>query len=120
MERKRILIIEDDPDVRALTEDILRDRYEILLCEDGKRGIEVALRELPDLVLLDVYMGGITGFEVCRILKGTSETSSIPVIIFTVGAHKHEISRGYASGADDYITKPFEPEDLVDRIERLI
>jgi DNA-binding response OmpR family regulator len=118
--RKKIIIIEDDPDVRNLTEFILRDEYEVILSEDGRHGIEKVIQEGPDLVLLDIYMDGLSGFEVCRMLKDKPETSSIPVIMLTAGARKQEVSKGYASGADDYIIKPFEPEELINRIEKLL
>ena len=118
--RKKILIIEDDPDVRNLTEFILRDDYEVTSSEDGRHGIEKAMQERPDLILLDIYMAGLSGFEVCRMLKEKPETASIPVIMLTAGAQRQEVSEGYASGADDYIIKPFEPEELVERIESLL
>jgi DNA-binding response OmpR family regulator len=115
--RRKILLIEDDPDVSKLTEFILRDEYDVISSEDGRGGIEMAMTDKPDLILLDIYMAGLSGFEVCRVLKEEDGTASIPVIMFTAGAQKYEVSEGYAAGADDYITKPFEPEELIERIE---
>jgi DNA-binding response OmpR family regulator len=78
------------------------------------------MQERPDLILLDIYMAGLSGFEVCRVLKGKPETASIPIIMLTAGARRQEVSEGYASGADDYIIKPFEPEELMERMEKLL
>lgn len=119
-EKKLILVIEDDPDLRRLTQIVLSERFEVIVSSDGRSGIEKARDSLPDLILLDIYMNGLSGFKVCRTLKDDQKTSSIPIIMFTVGAQKKEISEGYASGADDYIIKPFETDDLIDRIERLL
>ena len=118
--RKKVLIIEDDPGIRNLTEFILRDGYEVVSSEDGRNGIEKVKQEKPDLVLLDIYMAGLDGFKVCRMLKEEPDTASVPVIMLTAGAQKQEVSEGYASGADDYIIKPFEPEELIQRIEKLL
>jgi DNA-binding response OmpR family regulator len=117
---KKILIVEDDPDIRIMMKFILRDDYELVLCEDGRCGIDKALEEKPDLILLDIYMPGISGLEVCKSVRDNPEISTIPIIILTAGALKEEASEAYAIGADDYIFKPFEPEDLIERIENLL
>lgn len=118
--KHRILIVEDDPDIRTMMHYILKDDYELVLCENGRLGIEKALAIKPDLILLDIYMAGISGLEVCQAVRENKETSSTPIIMLTAGALKEEVSEGYARGADDYIFKPFEPEDLIARIERLL
>ena len=117
---KKILIVEDDPDIRVMMGYLLRDEYDLVLCEDGRSGIDKALEERPDLILLDIYMPGISGFEVCKIVRNTPEISSTPIIILTAGALKEEVTNGYALGANDYIFKPFDPEDLIERIEKLL
>ena len=118
--KKKILIIEDDLDIRIMMEYILREDYDLVLCEDGRSGIDKAVEERPDLILLDIYMPGISGLEVCKAVRDNSEISSTPVILLTAGALKEEVSEGYAIGADDYIFKPFEPEELIERIEKLL
>ncbi len=118
--KKKILIVEDDPDIRIMMEFILRDDYDLVLCGDGRSGIDKAVEERPDLILLDIYMPGISGLEVCKAVRDNSEISSTPVILLTAGALKEEVSEGYAIGADDYIFKPFEPEELIERIEKLL
>ena len=118
--KKKILIVEDDLDIRIMMEYILREDYDLVLCEDGRSGIDKAVEERPDLILLDIYMPGISGFEVCKAVRDNSEISSTPVILLTAGALKEEVSEGYAIGADDYIFKPFEPGELIERIEKLL
>lgn len=118
--KKKILVVEDDPDIRIMVSFILRDHYEVVLCEDGRCGIEKALQEKPDLILLDIYMPGISGLEVCKVVRDSPEIASTPIIILTAGALREEVSEGYALGANDYIFKPFEPEELIERIEKLI
>ena len=117
---KKILIVEDDPDIRIMMEFILRDDYDLVLCEDGRSGIDKAVEERPDLILLDIYMPGISGLEVCKAVRDNPEISSTPIIILTAGALKEEVTEGYAIGADDYVFKPFEPEELIKRIEKLL
>ena len=118
--KKKILIVEDDLDIRIMMEYILREDYDLVLCEDGRSGIDKAVEERPDLILLDIYMPGISGLEVCKAVRDNSEISSTPVIFLTAVALKEEVSEGYAIGADDYIFKPFEPEELIERIEKLL
>jgi len=118
--RKKILIVEDDADIRVMMEFILRDDYELIFSEDGRCGISKSLEERPDLILLDIYMPGISGLEVCKAVRDNPEISSTPIIILTAGALKEEVAEGYALGANDYIFKPFEPEDLIERIEKLL
>ena len=118
--KKKILIVEDDPDIRIMMEYILKDEYDLVLSEDGRSGIDKALEEKPDVILLDIYMPGISGFEVCKAVRDNPEISSTPIIILTAGALKEEITNGYALGANDYIFKPFDPEELIERIEKLL
>ena len=120
MKNKKILVIEDDPDIRVMMDFILRDAYSLVLCEDGRSGISRALSEKPDLILLDIYMPGLSGLEVCKAIRENPDTSHIPIIILTAGAQKDEVSEGYSLGANDYVCKPFDPDELLERIEKLI
>jgi two-component system alkaline phosphatase synthesis response regulator PhoP len=88
--------------------------------EGGKEGIELAREILPDLILLDVYMEDMTGYDVCEILKSDQKTKDIPIAMFTAGAQRWEVDKGYKSGADDYITKPFKPDELLAKIKELV
>jgi signal transduction histidine kinase/CheY-like chemotaxis protein len=118
--KHKVLLIEDDDDIVTFTKLILEKKYRVMVSRDGFEGLKLAYAEKPDVILLDVWMRGIDGFEVCRILKGNKATSDIRVAMFTAAAQKHEIRRGMDAGADDYITKPFSPAELIQRIEALI
>jgi signal transduction histidine kinase/CheY-like chemotaxis protein/HAMP domain-containing protein len=118
--KPKILLIEDDIDILNLTARLLRDQYETMKAEGGKEGIELAREILPDLILLDVYMEDMTGYDVCEILKSDQNTKDIPIAMFTAGAQRWEVDKGYKSGADDYITKPFKPDELLAKIKELV
>lgn len=112
----KILIIDDTPINIKTVGEILRDRHHIIVATDGQGGIELASSESPDLILLDVMMPGMDGFAVCRALKERPETASIPVILTTALTGTDDIVRGFDSGAVDYITKPFNPRELIARV----
>lgn len=118
MESKRILVIEDNQEVRENLEEILElYGYEVLLAEDGKVGVDVAIKNLPDLILCDVMMPRLDGFGVLNILSKKPETASIPFIFLTAKAEKSDFRRGMNLGADDYITKPFYKDELLSVLE---
>jgi len=116
--KKKVLVVEDDTDIRTIMLHLLGDKYDLVLSEDGRSGMEKALSERPDLILLDNYMAGMSGFEVCKAIRNTPEIASVPIIIVTAGALKEEVAEGYSLGADDYVLKPFDPEDLIERMEK--
>ena len=115
-----VLLIEDDPDITRFTSRILERKYAVIGASDGMDGIKKAFEARPDVILLDIWMYGLDGYEVCRILKANPHTKDIPVAFFTASAQKVEIEKGYDAGADDYITKPFTTTELMDRVARLI
>ena len=115
---KKILVIEDNAEVRENLAEILElSGYEVLSAEDGKVGVEVALKELPDLVLCDVMMPKLDGFGVLNILSKKSTTADIPFVFLTAKTEKSDFRRGMNLGADDYITKPFYKDELLAVIE---
>jgi DNA-binding response OmpR family regulator len=120
MESKKILFIEDEEDVRGAVKFILEgDGYEFYGASSGPEGIAKITKYDIDLLLLDIMMPGIDGFEVCRAIK--SEPSiDLPVIFISAKAEATDIARGFALGADDYIIKPFEPNDLLNRVKRVL
>ncbi|MFC1855176.1 response regulator [Thermodesulfobacteriota bacterium] len=118
--RPKILLVEDDNDIVELTTLILEDKYNIEVTSNGADGIKKAFEFKPHLILLDIYMKGLNGFEVCRILKENDKTKNIPIAMFTAGTQKYEMEKGFKAGVNDYITKPFNPSELVERIEKLI
>lgn len=120
-EKNRILVVEDEPGLREGVKVILQKRgYEVILASDGKEGLDMARKESPDLIILDLMMPKMDGYKVCRLLKFDSRYQQIPVIIFTVRAEKGDEKMAYSAGADAYITKTFEPKILLDKIEELL
>ncbi|MCB0555688.1 MAG: response regulator, partial [Phaeodactylibacter sp.] len=115
---KKILVIEDNGEVRENLEEILElSGYEVASAEDGKEGVEKALSNPPDLILCDVMMPHLDGFGVLNILSKKSSTANVPFIFLTAKAEKSDFRRGMNLGADDYITKPFYKDELLDVIE---
>ena len=109
---KKILVIDDQPDNVF----ILQDRYEVLSASDGPEGIEKANSQHPDLILLDVMMPGMSGFEVCKELVDSENTKEIPIILVTALTGSEDIKEGLQAGAFDYIKKPFNKTELLARI----
>ncbi len=115
-----ILIIEDNYDVARYLELSLPEPYQVQLVSDGKTGIAVAQEEIPDLVICDVMMPEMDGFTVCRMLKTDERTSHIPIILLTAKATDQDRLAGLSEGADAYLTKPFNRDELLVRIKNLI
>lgn len=115
----RVLIVEDDPSIaRGLRQNLRVEGYEVLLANDGKRGLEIALADRPDLVLLDVMMPGLNGFEVLRELRRLK--TAVPVILLTARGEQEDKVRGLDLGADDYATKPFGLPELLARVRSVL
>ena len=114
---KKILIIEDEPEMRRNLATILRlEKYQPLTAENGKAGVELALREQPDLILCDVMMPELDGYGVLRALRSNTTTEATPFIFLTAKGEKPEIRTGMNLGADDYLTKPVAKDDLLNAI----
>lgn len=112
---KRILIVEDETVIAELERDYLQvDGYEVDIAADGTQGLELGLTGDYDLIILDVMLPGISGFEVCRKIR---ETRHIPILMVTAKKEDIDMIRGLGLGADDYITKPFKPVELVARVK---
>jgi DNA-binding response OmpR family regulator len=115
---KKILIIEDNLEVRENTAEIIGlSNYQVITAENGKIGVELALKELPDLIVCDIMMPVLDGYGVCHLLSKHKETASIPFIFLTAKSEKADFRRGMEMGADDYITKPFDGIELLNAIE---
>jgi len=115
-----VLVIEDDLDLIKLTEFVLRENYDVQKAVNGYSGMRAARELKPDLILLDIYMEGINGYEVCKLLKSDPATKDITIAFFTAGVQKWEVDKAMSAGADAYITKPFKPAELVDKVDELI
>ncbi len=121
MSRNSILIVEDDKDIRELMEyNLKKDGFDVTGVESGEDALDVVSRELPSLVLLDLMLPGIDGFEVCRRLKGGEESRHVPIVIVSAKGEETDIVTGLELGADDYITKPFSPKVLSARARAVL
>lgn len=118
MERKKILVADDDSGILDIMKIMLEDvgGYEVATTTDGESVLK--LPEYPDLILLDLWMSGVDGSEVCKSLKSAEDTKSIPLIIFSANRNVKQISQ--LAGADDYIAKPFQMEELLEKVAKLI
>ncbi|HVM33742.1 MAG TPA: response regulator [Actinomycetota bacterium] len=117
---KRILVCDDDPLIlRLLQVNLELDGYEVLSARHGAEAVELAAAERPDLVILDIMMPKMNGYEACDALKERDETKDIPVVFLSAKAQQSDVERGKACGVSDYVTKPFDPEELLDVIQRL-
>ena len=117
MSTTTILILEDDENVRIPLIDLLEcEDYTVLSAKDGKEGVKIAKSHLPDLIISDIMMPGADGHQVFETLQKDPDTAIIPFIFLTAKTGPQDIREGLGLGADDYLTKPFEPEDLLDSV----
>ena len=119
-DKPRVLVIDDNADIRAYATTLLSDEYDVMEASDGAEGLRKAVREVPDVVVCDVMMSGMDGLECCKRLKADSLTCHIPVILLTAKTLDEYRAEGYAYGADAYLTKPFNGNVLKARIKNLI
>ena len=121
MPSKRILLVDDDPDLVETVEFFLTgNNYEVFVATNGKEALERAGTRKLDLVLLDVRMPEMNGLEVCKKLKSNTLTASIPIIMVTADGAGDDVAYALSAGANDYVVKPFNLDDLVERIEMVL
>ena len=117
MGRKRILVVDDSKTATMMTTMILgKSSYEVLTAADGEEGVKVAVAERPDLILMDVVMPRMDGFEACRRLRHSDETKTIPIIMVTTRGEVANAEIGYQCGCNDYVTKPVNSAELLAKI----
>ena len=117
MASARILAVDDSPTILAMLEEILVSAgYEVLTAEDGAEALESARSEQPDLILLDVMLPKLDGYRVCRLLKFDQKYKDIPIIMLTAKTEEQSMATGLRTGADQYLTKPVEPERLLEAV----
>ena len=117
----KILIAEDEKDIRELiTFSLNFAGFEVVAAVDGQDAVEKALQEKPDLVMMDVRMPRMTGFEACRALKAEAATKDIPVVFLSAKGQDAEVQEGLDAGAIEYLLKPFAPNELIDRINEIV
>ncbi|MCW3093271.1 MAG: hybrid sensor histidine kinase/response regulator [Ferruginibacter sp.] len=118
--RKNILVVEDDPDIRFLLKDILKDEYLVYEAADGRKALELIEKIIPDMVICDVMMPNLNGLELCNMMKNTPATCQVPFIILSARGSEDHHMEGYEVGADAYITKPFHTAHLKLRVRKLL
>ena len=115
--RPVILVVDDNPDNLALASALLKHQYKVKLATNGEKAIEIARADPPDLILLDVMMPGIDGYETCAWLKSDATLKQIPIIFLTALGEDEDAEKGFALGAVDYVVKPFTPALLLARVK---
>jgi DNA-binding response OmpR family regulator len=118
---KKILVIEDDPAISRLVDYTLRhEGYEVVTAANGLEGIRKARNEAPDLVILDVMLPGMDGFEICHQLRSDPDTEQLLILMFSAKAQEVDKNTGLKVGADDYLPKPAAPAEIVSRVAKLL
>ena len=121
MAAPRLLVVEDDPALAELVEFRFRaEGYDVTATPDGDEALLLASEEVPDLVILDWMIEGVSGIEVCRRLRRRASTAHVPIIMLTARGAEEDRIRGLETGADDYVTKPFSPRELVARVNAIM
>ena len=117
----KILIAEDDPDIRELVAFTLRFAgHEVVTTSNGEEDVQLAGHEFPDLILMDIRMPRMTGYDACRVMKANSELKDIPVVFLSAKGQESEIQTGLEAGAEEYLLKPFAPDQLTDRVRAIL
>ena len=122
---QKILIVDDEEPLRLLVRATLEDesgegRYVIIEAADGNEALKMARQERPELILLDIQMPGLSGLEVCKMLKDDPTTSDLTIVMLTAKGQQSDRERGFAAGADDYFAKPFSPLELLQLVDRVM
>jgi len=118
---RKILVIEDDPaTLRLVDYSLKQEGYEVITAANGLDGIRKAMGESPDLVILDVMLPGLDGFEICYRLRAEPATAKLPILMFSAKAQEIDKDTGMRVGADDYLTKPSAPADIVSHVAKLL
>lgn len=118
---KRILLVDDEPHIVKVVEARLKaSGYEVLTAMDGFTALEMARKEKPDLIVLDIMLPKMDGYQVCALLKKDTRYAKIPILMFTARAQQEDIRMGEEVGADAYLIKPFEPKVFLDKVQALL
>ena len=121
MKSHKVVIVEDEADIREVIEyNLKREGYRTSSVADGEKALQLVRDTLPDLVLLDLMLPGLDGLEVCQRLKSDSATRQVRIIMVTAKGEERDILMGLDLGADDYLTKPFSPKELLGRIRAVL
>ncbi len=117
----KILIAEDEPDIRELVAFMLRFAgYEVVAASNGEEAVQAATRDIPDLVLMDVRMPRMTGYDACKLMKADPTLHDVPVVFLSAKGQESEIQSGLEAGAEEYLLKPFSPDELTNRVRAIL
>ena len=117
----KILIVDDEPNILMSLDFLMRKQgYEVLIARDGGEALQIIDNDIPDVVLLDIMMPEVDGYEVCQHVKQTNDKQHMKVVFLTAKSKKEDIEKGYEMGADLYLTKPFSTRQLVKEIKQLM
>ena len=118
---QKILVVEDEPDIRKLVQyNLTQERFSVLEAEDGEQALKLLQREKPNLVILDLMLPGLSGMELCKLLRQRSDTAKLPILMLTAKAGEADRIVGLEMGADDYLAKPFSPREMVARVRAIL
>lgn len=118
---QKILVVEDEPDIRKLVQyNLVQERFKVVEAEDGEQALKLLPHEKPDLVILDLMLPGLSGIELCKILRQKNETARLPILMLTAKAGEADRVVGLEMGADDYLAKPFSPREMVARVRAIL
>ena len=117
----KILIAEDERDIRDLVAFTLRFAgFEVIVASNGEEAVEIATKEIPDLIVLDVRMPRLTGYDACRMIKADPKLHHIPVVFLSAKGQESEVHTGMEAGAEEYLLKPFAPDQLTERVRTIL
>lgn len=118
MKRKSILIVDDEPQIREYLAEVVSEYYRVFIAQDGMDALKIAAVQIPSLIILDALMPSCNGFEFCEAIRSNNETKNIPIVMLTALNTTEDRIKAFNLGADDFISKPFIPEELLARINR--
>ena len=118
---QKILVVEDEPDIRKLVQyNLTQERFNVLEAEDGEQALKLLQHEKPSLVILDLMLPGLSGMEVCKLLRQRNDTARLPILMLTAKAGEADRIVGLEMGADDYLAKPFSPREMIARVRAIL
>ena len=119
--KKKVLVIEDDPSASELMVHTLEpEGYQVITASNGLEGLKKAMDERPDLIILDVMLPGLDGYEVCQRLRRKPEIATLPILMISAKARQDDIDTGINMGGNDYLTKPSKPSEILAKVEALL
>lgn len=117
----KILIVDDEPAILMSLDFLMKkEGYNVFIARDGEEALEIIKKELPELIILDIMMPNVDGYEVCKYVKNHSGLQHIKIVFLSAKTRKSDIEKGFEIGADDYIVKPFSTKELVKRVKQLL